>query len=79
MSKGLGRLQRWLLANLPVRESDHRATAAELAVAYYGTDTPTVSQRTTVLRSLDSLSQRGLITRWPPQSHRRGKPISWSR
>jgi hypothetical protein len=78
MSKGPGRLQRWLIANLPARNSGRHVTAAELAISYYATDKPTANQRTTVLRSLQSLNQRGLVERWPPQPHRRGQPLSWT-
>jgi hypothetical protein len=79
MSKGPGRLQRWLVANLPARDSGRHVTAAELASAYYATDQPTANQRTTVLHSLQSLNQRGLATRWPRRLHQRGKPIPWTR
>jgi hypothetical protein len=61
MSKGPGRLQRWLIANLPAHDSGCPVAAAELAIAYYATDKPTANQRTTVLRSIQSLNQRDLV------------------
>lgn len=84
MSRGLGQLQRWILANLPPPNSGpggkfaDLASPAELAAAYYGAKQPTDAQLTAVRRALRGLEEQDLATRWSTRILNPGNPSRWS-
>lgn len=70
MSRGPGRLQRWLLDNLPAvyelhdLDVDDGALIIDLAAAYYGNMFVTDGELSSVRRALRGLEKEGLARRW---------------
>jgi hypothetical protein len=66
MSKGLGRVERAILAAVsggghPTPSRTQATTTRRLASAAYGTDRPTVAQLNSVRRAVRSLRAKGLV------------------
>jgi hypothetical protein len=83
MSRGPGRLQRWLLVTLPspgaVRQGRARSLSAGfLAGEFYATTSPTPAQRTGVRRALRGLEAAGLARRCDVETRDRGTS-GWTR